>query len=49
MATDKPRVLITMEHELLERVDDYRYDNRISSRSEVIRRLLYEALEKNKK
>ena len=46
MPTDKPKVLITMNDELLERVDDYRYENRIPSRSEAIRRLIDEALKK---
>ena len=49
MPTDKPKVLITMSDELLESVDDYRYDNRIPSRSEAIRRLLKEALKKYEK
>jgi hypothetical protein len=49
MTTNKPRVLITMENRLLERIDDYRYDKRIPSRSEAIRKLLNEALTKYEK
>jgi metal-responsive CopG/Arc/MetJ family transcriptional regulator len=49
MPTNKPKVLITMDDELLERVDDFRFDNRINSRSEAIRRLINEALKKYEK
>jgi metal-responsive CopG/Arc/MetJ family transcriptional regulator len=49
MATDKPRLLITVDEVLLKRVDDFRYDNRIPTRSEAIRRLLREALKKYEK
>lgn len=33
-----------MEEDLLKRIDDYRFDNRINSRSEAIRRLIEEGL-----
>lgn len=49
MGTDKPRILITFTPELIERVDDYRYQHRIPARSEAIRRLLDEALKKHEK
>ena len=49
MPTNKPKVLITMDDDLLERVDDFRFDNRINSRSEAIRRLINEALKKCEK
>jgi metal-responsive CopG/Arc/MetJ family transcriptional regulator len=49
MPTTKPKVLITMDDELLERVDDFRFDNRINSRSEAIRRLIKESLKKYEK
>jgi metal-responsive CopG/Arc/MetJ family transcriptional regulator len=49
MPTDKPKVLITMDPDLLERVDDFRFGNRINSRSEAIRRLIKEALKKYEK
>ena len=49
MPTMKHKVLITMDDELLERVDDFRFDNRINSRSEAIRRLINEALKKYEK
>ena len=47
MTTDKPRILITVDSKLLERIDDYRYLNRIPSRSEAVRRLISEALKKD--
>jgi metal-responsive CopG/Arc/MetJ family transcriptional regulator len=46
MPTTKPRILLTVDKDLLERVDDFRFDNRINSRSEAIRRLINEALKK---
>ncbi len=46
MTTDKPRILITVDKELLELIDDFRYDNRIPSRSEAIRQLIAESLKK---
>ena len=52
MASKNPKILITLNKKLIEKVDDYRYENRIPSRSEAIRRLLDEALikyEKNSK
>jgi metal-responsive CopG/Arc/MetJ family transcriptional regulator len=49
MPTEKPKILIVADNELIERVDDFRYENRIPSRSEAIRRLLREALKKYEK
>jgi len=46
MATDKPRILLTLDPDLLERIDDYRYENRIPARSEAIRKLLNDSLER---
>jgi metal-responsive CopG/Arc/MetJ family transcriptional regulator len=48
MPTEKPKVLLTLEEKLIERVDDYRYDNRIPTRSEAIRRLIEEGLKVSK-
>ena len=48
MATDKPKVLLILDDELLERIDDYRYEGRIPSRNEAIRRLLNDALDRYK-
>ena len=44
MPTKKPQILLTLDEELLERIEDYRYGNRIPTRTEAIRRLLKEAL-----
>ena len=49
MTTKKPRILITFDKKLLERVEDFRFGNRISARSEAIRRLIDEALKKYEK
>jgi hypothetical protein len=40
MATDKPKVLLILDEDLLKRIDDYRYENRIPARTEAIRRLI---------
>lgn len=44
MPTKKPKILITLEGDLLTRIDDFRFENRINSRSEAIRRLIEEGL-----
>ena len=49
MPTEKPKILITLEDSLLTRIDDFRFDNRINSRSEAIRRLLEESLKNYEK
>jgi metal-responsive CopG/Arc/MetJ family transcriptional regulator len=46
MATDKPKVLLILDNDLLKQIDDYRYENRIPARNEAIRRLLKNALQK---
>jgi metal-responsive CopG/Arc/MetJ family transcriptional regulator len=46
MPTEKPKIILVMENELLAKIDDYRFENRINSRSEAVRRLLDEALSK---
>jgi len=40
MPSDKPKILFVMEKELLKRIDDFRFDNRINSRSEAVRKLI---------
>jgi metal-responsive CopG/Arc/MetJ family transcriptional regulator len=42
------RVPLMMEASLLQQIDTYRFTNRIGSRGEAMRRLLKEALEKEK-
>ena len=46
MPTKKPQILLTLDEDLLERIEDYRYGNRIPTRTEAIRPLLDEALKK---
>jgi metal-responsive CopG/Arc/MetJ family transcriptional regulator len=40
MPTKKPKLIMVMEDELLTRIDDFRFENRINSRSEAIRQLI---------
>ena len=49
MPTENPKILFVADNKLIERLDDFRYENRIPSRSEAIRRLLSEALKKYEK
>jgi len=49
MATDKPKILFVVDPDLLERIDDYRFSNRIASRAEAMRRLLDKALNESPK
>ncbi len=44
MPTDKPKIIFVMEEDLLKRIDDYRFENRINSRSEAIRQLIERGL-----
>jgi len=46
MSTDKPKIILVLDNDIINRIDDYRYGNRIPSRSEAIRRLILEALQK---
>jgi metal-responsive CopG/Arc/MetJ family transcriptional regulator len=47
MPTDKPKILITLDNDLLNRIDDFRFGNRINSRSEAIRFLIEKGLSVN--
>ena len=49
MPSNKPKILLIVDDELLNRIDDFRFDNRINTRSEAIRRLIDEALRKYEK
>jgi len=44
MPTKQPVVTMIFPEELLKRVEDYRYENRIPSRTEAIRQLLEKGL-----
>jgi hypothetical protein len=45
MAEKDPRVILPIPRELLRRVDDFRFDNRLNSRAEAIRLLLQRGLD----
>lgn len=51
MPTQKPIIPVAMDEDLVRRIDDYRrtIEGSIPSRSEAIRRLIMEALEKYEK
>jgi metal-responsive CopG/Arc/MetJ family transcriptional regulator len=40
MTTNKPKLLFVIPQELLDRIDDFRFNNRINSRSEAVRKLI---------
>jgi len=44
MPTEKPKIIFVMTEDLLKRIDDFRFENRINSRSEAIRRLIEKGL-----
>ena len=44
MPTKKDILCFPADADLLKRIDDYRYENRIPSRSEAMRRLIEEGL-----
>ncbi len=43
-----PRIITEMAPELIERIDEWRYENRVPSRSEAIRRLIEAGLQATK-
>jgi len=47
--TKNTQVLVTFPNELLEKVEDYRFENRIENRSEAIRELIRKGLENTKR
>jgi metal-responsive CopG/Arc/MetJ family transcriptional regulator len=49
MPRKNPPITMTLTEQLLKQVEDFRFENRINTRSEAIRRLLEEALKKYKK
>ena len=44
MPTEKPILNFAVDKELMKRLEDYRFENRIKTQSEAIRRLLDKAL-----
>ena len=49
MPTKKDILNFAVNSDLMRRLDDFRFENRINTRSEAIRRLLDEALKKYEK
>jgi metal-responsive CopG/Arc/MetJ family transcriptional regulator len=49
MPTEKPKILFVADEKLVQRLNDYRFSQRIETKSEAIRRLLDEALRKYEK
>ena len=49
MPTKKTILNFAVDSDLMKRLDDFRFGNRINTRSEAIRRLLEEALKKYEK
>jgi metal-responsive CopG/Arc/MetJ family transcriptional regulator len=40
MPSQKPKLLLVVDEDLINRIDDFRYENRIPSRAEAIRQLI---------
>jgi len=49
MPSKKPKMLFVIEQDLIDRIDDFRFDNRVNSRSSAIRQLIEEGLAKYEK
>ena len=51
MSTEKPRYTITLEPEMLEKIDDFRFENRFANRTQATLELIrigMEAIESGK-
>lgn len=46
--TDKAKILLEISKDLLNKIEDFRFSNRIPSRSEAVRRLIKRGLEVEK-
>ena len=49
MPTDKPILTFAADKELLERINDFRFENRIETKSEAIRKLVEKGLKEFEK
>jgi len=49
MPTEKPKIIMVLEKDLLEKIEDFRYSNRIPTRSEAIRILIEKGLKASEK
>lgn len=48
MPTEKPKILITVDNDLFKEIEDFRFDNRVQTRSEAVRILVKEGLKRLK-
>ena len=48
MPTENPKIIMVMKEDLIRRIDDFRFGNRINSRSEAIRLLIEGGLKASK-
>ena len=46
MPTETPKITFVVDEELIERIDDFRFENRVKNRSEAIRQLIEEGLKR---
>lgn len=49
MATDKPRYTVSVDNELFQQIEDFRYENRYQTRSEATVELIRLGLEQLRK
>jgi metal-responsive CopG/Arc/MetJ family transcriptional regulator len=49
MPTEKPILTFAVDKKLLKRINDFRFDNRIETKSEAIRKLVQDALNRYEK
>jgi metal-responsive CopG/Arc/MetJ family transcriptional regulator len=49
MPTEKQKILFVADEKLVKRLEDYRFTERINSKSEAVRRLLEDALKRYEK
>ena len=47
MPTEKPKIIFVADKELFEKIDDFRFENRVANRSEAIRQLVRKSLDLN--
>lgn len=40
MPTKRPQILLTLDDDLIKRIEDFRFNNRIASRSDAVRKLI---------
>jgi metal-responsive CopG/Arc/MetJ family transcriptional regulator len=49
LTTEKPRLLLTLDEDLLKKIDDYRFEKRFSSRNAAIKALIESGLKQEEK